>query len=375
MRSDARPADDAEVEEMTRLMDVCFDDGSVGMSTGLIYPPGSDATTSELVTLCRTIARREKLYATHVRSEADRLLEAIDEALFLAKETGVRVHISHLKAAGISNWGKVTEALAAMEQARSRGCDVTCDGYPYSAGSTTLAALLPPWATSGGAHSLRARLAEQGARAQIAEDLLREQTAWDNLYSCVGPKSISIAMCPTRPELEGQSLDDVSRRLLMPPIEALLDLLMEDPEGVLVVLHEMAEDDVKKVVCHPLCAICSDGDIRTPSRDERLHPRTYGAFTRALVGVRDGDYPISLEEMIRKMTSLPASRIRMRNRGAIQQGMSADLAIFSLEELHERCSYDSPNQCASGMRFVVVNGQMVLDDEELTEARPGRVIR
>jgi N-acyl-D-amino-acid deacylase len=212
-------------------------------------------------------------------------------------------------------------------------------------------------------------------RRGVTEDLQRKQDKWDNLYESVGPENISIAACPTHPGLEAKSLSDVAHQDGKPPIETLLDLLAEDPEGVLVVLHEMSQDDVARAICHPLCAICSDGDIRIPIGSEHLHPRTYGAFTRALIGARDGIYPVAMEEMIRKMTSFPAERIGVWNRGRVQEGMAGDLVVFSPADLREGCSYDTPNECAVGVRFVTVNGQLVLSGGELTTARPGQVIR
>lgn len=371
---EARAPRPEELRKMKELLGVCLEEGAVGMSTGLIYPPGAYSTTDELIALAMTLEEHHRLYATHLRSETAGLLGAFEEALTIAKRSGVSLHVSHHKAAGRRNWGSVRETLARMETARAAGIDITCDVYPYTAGSTTLTALLPPWAAEGGTDKIRASLSDPSCRVRITQALEEETCDWENLFRAVGPDRIVLATCPGHSDLVGQSLEQTADRLGRPVHETLFDLIAESPEGTLVVLFEMSEDDVAHVICHRLSMICSDGDIR-PASGERLHPRTFGSFARALAETNCGRYSIALEEMIRKMTSFPAQRMGLRDRGILREGLAADILVFHEDEISEGCDFETPNQYARGMRYVVVNGAPVLEAGSLTEARPGTVFR
>jgi len=363
-----------ELRQMQKILSTCLEEGALGMSTGLIYPPGAFAKTDELTSLAATLRRHRRLYATHLRSETDKLLRGFEEALAIARASAVSLHISHHKVAGSRNWGLVTQTLSRMEVARNEGIDVTCDAYPYTAGSTSLAALLPPWAAEGGPERIRVALSDPSQRTQIAAALDESNCDWENLFESVGPDRIVLATCPGHPDLVGKSLTEAADVLAHSTHDALFDLICESPEGTLVVLFEMSEDDVKHVICHRLSMICSDGDI-SPALGGRLHPRTFGSFTRALVGAHTGEYPIAIEEIVRKMTSFPARRMGLLDRGILREGLAADIVVFREEEIAECCSYDTPNQYAHGMDFVIVNGVPVIDRRETTGARPGTVFR
>ncbi len=374
MGHEARVACPEEARQMQGLLRICLEQGAFGMSTGLIYPPGVYSTTDELIALADTLADHRRLYATHVRSETDMLIDALNEALEIAKRSGVSVHISHHKAAGQRNWGTVAQSLACMEAARSAGIDVTCDVYPYTAGSTTLSALLPPWAGEGGAEGIRSSLSDPSLRSRIAQALDASHSDWENLFNAVGPEGIVLSSCPNHPTFEGQSLTELSTHLGKNVYDTMFDLIAESPEGTLVVLFEMSEEDVTRVVCHRLSTICCDGNI-CPASEGRLHPRTFGSFIRALVGTRSGYYPIAMEEMIRKMTSFPAQRMGLLDRGILREGLAADILVFSEEEISEGCDFDTPNRYAGGMSHVLINGTPVIEEGKMTGARPGMVFR
>jgi len=363
-----------ELRQMQQLLETCLEEGALGMSTGLIYPPGAYSTTDELISLATILRKHRRLYATHLRSETDQLLRAFEEALAIGRASAVSLHISHHKVAGSRNWGLVRQTLSRMETARDEGIDVTCDAYPYTAGSTSLAALLPPWAAEGGPEGIRVSLSKRTRRIQVAEALDESNCDWENLFGSVGPDRITLVTCPGHPDLVGKSLTEAAGVLDRPIHDALFDLICEFPTGTLVVLFEMSEDDVKHAICHRLSMICSDGDI-APALGGRLHPRTFGSFARALVGTHTGEYPIATEEMIRKMTSFPAQRMGLLDRGVLREGLAADILVFREEEIEERCSYDTPNQYARGMDFVMINGVPVIEQGKLTGARPGTVLR
>lgn len=373
--STSHPASRSRRNAMKRCLDACLDEGACGMSTGLIYPPGVYATREELIALTRTLASRRALYATHVRSETAQLAEAVDEALALAEETRVSLHLSHHKAAGWRNWGKVEQALLSIEHARRRGVDVTCDAYPYTAGSTGLTSLLPPWVLEGGRSAIQERLRNADVCAELAHVLLSSGDGWENLFYEVGEESIFVATCPLHPAFQGRSLEEIARACDVETITLVLRMIAEDPAGTLIVLEEMSPEDVCRVVCHPLVAICSDADIHAPSLENPLHPRTYGAFAKAIAGVASGGFPISIEEMVRKMTSLPAQRMQAFDRGLVREGMFADLVVFAPEEVCDRSTSLLDNRYAEGMEFVLVNGELVVERGEATDARPGVVLR
>ena len=332
----------AELDAMTDLLREGLHAGAVGFSSGLIYEPGMHAETTELVALARAMAEIGGLYATHMRDESLALVDSVAEAIHIGEESGVPVQISHHKASGRLAWGKVSESLARIDEARRRGVDVTADQYPYTAASTILAAIV------GG---LTDR-ADAGRR--------------------MPPEDVVLAACPGSPELEGRSIADVARERGRAPGDVARELLAANGEKVWVVMHLMCEDDVRTVLRHPTTMIGSDG---IPMAEGKPHPRLYGTFPRVLGHyVRDSGI-LALEEAIHRMTGLPAAKFRLDRRGLLREGWYADLVLFDPDTIGDRATYDEPRQTAAGIAEVLVNGTAVFRDGRHTAARPGRAAR
>jgi N-acyl-D-amino-acid deacylase len=365
-----RAPEPAELDRMRALLAEAAVQGAWGFSTGLIYAPGAYGDTAEVTALARVAAEHGLLYSTHIRNEADSLLDAVREAVDTARASGARLEISHLKAMGRANHGAVHTALQIIEEARADGVDVTCDVYPYAASSTTLTSRLPAWALDGGVPRLLERLADPAERERVA-DGLRARMARD-----VDPQGVVIADLPPGPfsDRRGRSLADVAAGLGTDPAEAALRVLAAHGGAVSVVNHAMAADDVRAVLRHPVASVASDGWVLRPEGAGRPHPRSFGTFTRVLGRhVRDGDLPLTAA--VHKMTGLPASRLGMADRGVLRPGAVADLAVLDPMTVADRSTYDDPWQLSTGVRHVLVAGELVLADGVPTGARPGRVLR
>lgn len=365
-----RPPAPAELERMGALLAEAAGHGVWGFSTGLIYAPGAYADTAEVTALARVAAAHGLLYSTHMRNEADTLLDAVREAIETARAGGARLEISHLKAMGRRNHGGVAAALQIIDDARADGVDVTCDVYPYTASSTTLTSRLPAWALDGGVERLLERLADPPTRERVATGL-RERMARD-----VDPEGVVLADLPPGPfsDARGRSVADIARELGTDPSEAALRVLAGHRGAVSVVNHAMAADDVRTVLQHPATSVASDGWELAPDGPGRPHPRSFGTFTRVLGRyVRGGD--LTLAAAVHKMTGLPAARLGMRDRGVLRPGAVADVAVLDPDSVTDRSTYDDPWQLSTGVHHVLVAGTPVLADGVLTGARPGRVLR
>jgi len=370
MGGDERAPTPAELARMQRLLADAAAQGVWGFSTGLIYAPGAYADAAEVTALARVAAEHGLLYSTHMRNEADALLDAVREAIDTARASGVRLEISHLKAMGRSNHGAVTEALRTIDEARAEGVDVACDVYPYPASSTTLTSRLPAWALDGGVDRLLERLADPATRERVA-DGLRDRMARD-----VDPEGVVIADLPPGPftAARGRSIADVARELGTDPADAALRVLAGHRGAVSIVNHAMSAADVRTVLRHPAASVASDGWVLRPRGDGHPHPRSFGTFTRVLGRhVRDGDLP--LVAAVHKMTGLPAARLGMADRGVLRPGAVADIAVLDPATVVDRSTYDEPWQLSEGVHHVLVAGVPVLRDGRLTGARPGRVLR
>lgn len=331
-----RPPSDSELAQMKELLEEALVAGGIGLSSGLIYPPGIFATSEELIGLCRTVARYGGLYASHIRNEGEQLLAAVEEAIRIGEEAGVGVEISHHKAYGRPSWGKVEASLRLIDEAGGRGLDVTVDVYPYTAGSTLLGVLV--------ATGLR----DEG-----------------------DPEDVLIASAPRHPQFEGKTLAELGRLKGMPPLEAARALLREDP-SIVAVGFGMAEEDVRRVMRHPAAMFGSDG---LPSAGGKPHPRLYGTFARVLgIYVRQ-EKLLTLEEAVHKMTALPARKHRLSQRGQMAVGYYADLTIFDPARVADVATYQEPRRHPEGIRYVIVNGQVVVDDGHHTGKAAGRVLR
>lgn len=361
----------AETEAMRALLAAAARQGAFGMSTGLIYAPGSFADTDEIVALAGEAARHGMLYATHMRDEGDRVTEAVEEALEVARASGVRLQISHLKAMGPANHGKVRTALAMIDAAAADGVDVACDVYPYTASSTRLSSRLPDWALDGGAPALVERLADPGTRARVLADL---RPAVGRTFLPEG-----VVLAQTGPgrygDRIGDSIADIARDEGTEPAAAVLDVLAAHGGEVMIVNHAMAEDDVDTVLRHPGSAVASDGWVLGAPGEGHPHPRNFGTFARVVGRYVREQRVLELAEAVRKMTSLPASRLELTGRGTVAPGQIADLVVLDPDAVADLATFADPWQYAVGVRDVFVSGTCVLSDGRATGARPGRTLR
>jgi N-acyl-D-amino-acid deacylase len=366
-----RAGDLDDLATMERLLAEALEQGAVGLSSGLIYPPGVYAPPDELVRLARVVARYGRPYTTHMRDEADHVVEAIDEALHVAQAAGVPLQISHHKVAGRRNWGRSDVTLAQIERARRTGVDVTIDAYPYLAGSTMLRALLPPWVNEGGVDALLERLGDPRVRAQIARDYETGLPHWQDLVSASGWDSIAVSSAPSNRHFEGRGIADVAGETGVTPVEFVCDLLLAEDAGVTIVAHMMEEGDVRRILAFPETMIGSDG-IPLPGKP---HPRWAGTFVRILgkYAREEGLFPLA--EAIRKMTSTAADRFNLADRGRVAPRLAADLGVFDPEAVGDRATYDEPLEHPNGIHHVLVDGVFALRDGEPTGAAAGRILK
>jgi len=367
---DRRPATTEELSEMTALADTALAGGAAGLSTGLLYPPGSYASTDEVVALAMVAARHGQPYVSHIRNEMDGVVAAVREALAIGATSGAAVHVSHLKAGGRRNHGKLSELIALLEGARGAGHEVTADIYPYTAGSTVLHALLPPWATEGGLAETLARISRRTVRDRIRAEFARPPAGWQNFLAGGSWEDVTIASSPAHPEVEGSTVAVVAARAGADEIDALCDLLIDEGGAVTVIIEMAATDDMETCLVWPHTTIGSDG-IPIPGKP---HPRWAGSFARVLGRyVRDREL-MGLEEAIRKMTSLAAHRFGLSGRGWLRPGAVGDLVVFDADQIVDNATYSEPLAAPSFVRHVVVNGIAVIRDEQDTGARPGQFL-
>jgi N-acyl-D-amino-acid deacylase len=367
----ARPASAEEQRAMARLLEQELSQGAIGMSTGLIYPPGSFAPTEEIIALAR-VARAGGLYASHIRGEGDTLLESIDEALRIGRAADIRVEISHLKAAGPRNWPKLPEALARIDAARNEGVTVACDQYPYPASSTGLRSVVPDWAHAGGTEALLARLRNPAERARIKEAVAaaRPPEAWSD---------VTIATAPTaalRP-YQGSTVAAIAEQRGCPPEEAVLEVILEGEGQVGGIFFSQSEENVRRVLTRPDVSVGTDSGVASPhglTGEGHPHPRTYGTFPRILGRYVRDERILSWETAVHKMTGRAADALAMADRGVLRARCFADLVVFEPEVIADAATYARPHQFPAGVRHVFVNGTPVVRDGEPTGARPGRVL-
>ncbi|KPV61504.1 MAG: D-glutamate deacylase [Candidatus Bathyarchaeota archaeon BA1] len=363
-----------ELETMKKHVEQAMEAGAFGLSTGLIYAPGCFAKTEEIIELCKVVAEYGGIYASHIRSEGHALSEAVKEAISIGRKTGVSVQVSHHKAFGRKNWGKVKETLRLMENARKEGVEVTCDVYPYMAGMTSLSALLPPWAREGGRERTLERLRESGSYQEILRDLKWEAHTWENLLELAGPENIIISMSNKFKDYEGMSLSNIATIRDTDTFTAMLDVLLKDEALTDILVRGMHEDDVRTIIKHPLSMIGTDSWIAIPGVG-KPHPRFYGTYPRILSRYVREQKLLRLEEAIRKMSSMPCQKLGLFDRGLIKEGFWADLVIIDQERVLDKATYDNPHQYPNGVEHVIVNGEIVVRDGEHTGKRPGRVLR
>jgi N-acyl-D-amino-acid deacylase len=343
------------------------------MSTGLIYPPGSYAATDELILLGLTLAGHDALYASHIRSESGGLFAALDEAITIGRESGVRVQVSHLKALGRSNRGEGRALLARLAAARDSGVDISADQYPYEASATTLTAVIPSWAHAGGVPALLGRLRNPELRGRLIEEVDRELVVRE------GATGIMVSVCRSERnrDFSGQTLAAVAAAWGCSTAEAVLRLLSEEDGAVGAVFFSMAAEDVTAILADPQVAVGSDGHglHAAESAAEATHPRSYGTFPRVLGRYVREENLLPLATAIRKMTAIPANRLGFTNRGLVRPGFTADLVLFDPATIADRADYADPHRYAVGVIHLLVAGRPVIRDGVLTGERPGRVLR
>ena len=371
----------AELDRMRSLVREAMEQGAVGLSTSLQYPPAPYATTEELIALTTEAARHGGVYATHMRSEGEAIDSAIDEAVRIGREAKIPVEIWHLKVAGKSNWGKMPQVVEKIEEARKSGVDVTADTYAYTAWFNSFSAFIPPWAHDGGTPKLLERLKDPATRARIRKDLETPSKEWDNEWQEIpGPEAVVLCSVhnPSLQPLVGKTLAEAAKLRGKDPIDTLFDILIEDEAYTSVAVSGMSEPDVSLALVQPWVSI--DNDSQGTATDgllgkEHPHPRAYGTFPRILRKYVREEKKLRLEDAIRKFTALPAQRMRLADRGVLKKGMWADLVVFDPGTIRDLATFENPNQLSQGMDYVLVNGVPVIDNGKMTGALPGKVLR
>jgi len=366
------PSDD-DISKMSVLLEAAIEEGAIGLSSGLIYPPGVYSKTEELVELAKVAGKKRLVYASHMRSESDMLLESVQEVIRIGREADAKVHISHIKTSGEKNWQKVGDVIALLEAARHSGIELTCDRYPYTASSTDLDSMLPAWTYEGGNEEEIRRLKSPDDRERIRQEI-RSQTAKKDFW-----KTVIISAVDSRENawMEGKSIADISNALKLDGVDTLFRILIDEKLRVGAIFLSMSEDNLKKFLALPYCMVGSDSSARSfdgTTRKGRPHPRGFGTFPRLIGRYVNESGIMNLSEAVCKMTSLPARTFRLKNRGSIKEGMYADLVIFDPNEITDRATFENPFQRSSGIFHVFVNGVPVIRDERFSGNFPGRIL-
>jgi N-acyl-D-amino-acid deacylase len=376
-----RPPTSTELQRMQALARQAMEEGALGIGSALIYAPAFYAKTDELVALSKAVAPYGGMYISHMRSEGTRLLEAIDELITISRQGGVPAEIYHLKAAGQPNWGKLDAAIAKVEQARASGLHISADMYNYIAGATGLDASMPPWVQEGGYKEWAARLTNPAIRARVAQEMRTPTDKWENFFVGVGSpdKILFISFkADSLKYLTGKTLAEVARMRGKSPEETAMDLVVQDGSRVGTVYFLMSEDNVRRQLRLPWVSFGSDEGSYAPEGvflKSNVHPRAYGNFARLLGRYVRDEKILPLQEAIRRLTSLPAQNLKLRDRGRLVPGYYADIVIFDPKTIQDHATFEKPHQYSTGVRDVFVNGVLVLRNGEHTGARPGRVVR
>ena len=379
---DDRPPTADELKQMKEMVDDAMYDGALGVSTSLIYAPAFYAKTEEIIELAKTASARGGVYASHMRNESDHEMAAIDEALRIGKEANIPVEIFHLKVAGQQNWGKMKDVVAKIEQARKDGIDVTADQYPYPAGATSLGASIPPKYHDGGTDKFVARLKDPAIRQQIKADLARtDDTDFEKLYQGSGGAKGVLILGVLNPELkkfEGKTLAQVAQMENKDPIDAMMDMVIADRDNVGAAYFMIGEEDIKTAMKQPWVSVGTDHpavNITGPLSEGQAHPRGYGSFPRILGKYVREEHVLSMEDAIRKFTSLPAQRVHLENRGMVRPDYYADITIFDPNTVSDVATFDDPNRISKGIQYVLVNGVVEIDNGKITSELGGRPLR
>ena len=369
-----------QLDHMKALVREAMKDGTVGVSTSLEYAPAPYAKTEELIALASEASKFGGIYATHMRSEGDAIVDSIEETLRIGREAHIPLEIWHIKVAGKSNWGRMPEVVAKINTARASGADVTADTYAYTAWFNDFSAFIPPWAHDGGTAKLVERLKDPATRARIRKDMLAPSKTWDNEWQEIpGPDAIMIGAVqnPKLLPLQGKRVSEIAKLWNKDPIDTIFDLLIQDP-SIGVAVFGMSQPDVTLALQQPWVSIDNDSEGTSPEGilgQAHPHPRAYGTFPRILSKYVREEKVLSLEDAIRKFSALPAQRLRLTDRGVLKTGMWADVVIFDPATIRDRATFDNPNQLSEGMEYVLVNGVPVIDGGKMTGNLPGKVLR
>jgi N-acyl-D-amino-acid deacylase len=376
---DRRPTPE-QLDKMKGLVAESMRAGAMGLSSALEYAPAPYATTDELIALAREATKSGGIYASHMRSEGDGIMSALDEALRIGREASIPVEIWHLKVAGKNNWGRMPAVVAKINAARASGTDISANTYAYTAWENDLSAFIPPWAHDGGNAKLIARLRDPVLRARIRKDMLSPSSEWDNEWDEIpGPEAVVIDVVHKAGllPLQGKTLADVARIWKKDPIDSLFDLLIEDEALTSVAAFGMSESDVALALEQPWISVDNDSAGTSPQGilgQEHPHPRAYGTFPRIIRKYVREEKKLTLDDAIRKFTALPAQRMRLTDRGVLKEGMWADIVIFDPLTIRDTATFESPNQLSEGMEYVLVNGVPVIEGGKMTGALPGKIL-
>ena len=376
-----RAATDAELDQMRAVVKQAMNEGAFGVASALIYAPGAYASTPELVELCKAAQPYGGMYISHMRSEGNQVLEAIDELIRIAREAGVPAEIYHLKAAGKANWPKMDAVIARVNAARAQGLRITADMYTYTAGMTGLDAAMPTWVQAGGYEEWRKRLMDRAVRADVIEEMRTPSDKWENLMMVAGGAEnvllVGFKSDKLKP-LTGKTLAEVARMRGISPQDAAIDLVIEDGTRVSTIYFLMSEDNLRKQIAQPWMSFGSDAEASAPEGvflKSSTHPRAYGNFANLLGKFVREEHVILLPEAVRRLTSLPAQNLGLADRGTLRPGAFADVVVYDPATIAAHSTYEKPMQYATGVVHVFVNGVQVLRDGEHTGAKPGVVVR
>ena len=376
-----RPPTSQESEQMKSLVRDAMEEGALGIGSALIYAPAFYASTEELITLAKVVAQYNGTYISHIRNESNQLLESVDELIAIVRESGIHGEIFHLKAAGQNNWKKLDTVIEAMELARAEGLDISSNMYTYTAGATGLDAAMPPWVQEGGHQAWVDRLKTPAIRNRVIQEMSTPTDEWENLYLAAGSAEnvllVGFKNDILKP-LTGKSLAEVAKQRGKSPEETAIDLVIEDGSEVSTVYFFMSEENVRKKIRLPWMTFGSDASSQAPKGvflKSNPHPRAYGNFARLLGKYVREEKIIPLEEAIYRLTSLPASHLKLKHRGSLTPGFFADLVIFDPKTIQDHATFENPHQYSTGVLHVFVNGQQVLSEGEHTGATPGQVVR
>ncbi|MBS3766462.1 D-aminoacylase [Candidatus Bipolaricaulota bacterium] len=381
MGFDNRSPDKEEKEDMKKMVKEAMEAGAFGLSSGLIYPPGSYSSTQELTDLAGVVSEYGGIYSSHIRGESDDVLNAFKEAIEIGEKGDLGVQISHHKIAGKQNWGKSGESLRTIMDARARGVEVTSDQYPYTAGSTGLSSLLPDWAHEGGTDRLLDRLKNRDTREEIKKDIKEDRLEeWWNPLQSSGWDNVMVVGINSEgnEQFEGKTLAEIAEKRNEGNYETLFNLLVEEEAGARMILFMMDPEDVTSIMKHQTTMVGTDGRALSPEgalAEGKTHPRAYGTYPRILGKYVREENVLSLEEAVRKMTSFPANKLGLGERGLLKEGYKADIVIFDPETVIDKSTYQDPHRLPEGISHVLVNGRLIIKESKHTEKKSGEVIR